>query len=428
MNDGIHSGRGAWPPLRLAWLINLYPAVTHTFIRREIEAVEQRGHRVMRVAHRRPRDPLPDERDRRELKGTRYLLEAGPIVMLWSMAAAAARRPARFARVLATACRLGLRSQRGLIAHLAYAVEAAVLLRCLRRSKIEHVHVHFGGNSAMVAMLCRMLGGPPFSFTVHGPQEFETPDGIHLREKIRACAFCIAISDFGAARLREACDAIDAARIHIVRCGVDAMFLEADSMPPPGEPRFLFIGRLDPQKNPSAAIEAIARLRGMGHQAELRIVGEGPLRAPLQQQVSELKLEKAVEFAGTRDSSRVLAELARVRALILPSVAEGLPVVIMEAFAVGRPVIASDVGGVSELLEHGVNGWLIPAGSVDALVEAMLESLQCSPVELHEMGIRGRKGVLARHDAARNAASLAVLIAATRRAPAQDPGESGPGA
>ena len=413
--------------MRLAWLVNLYPAVTHTFIRREIEAIERCGHCVMRLAHRRPIGPLPSESDRRELDRTRFLLESWPWIMLWSILAAAAR-PLRFGRALWLACRLGWGSQRGLIAHIAYLGEAADLQRWLRQGRVQHVHAHFGGNSAMVAMLCRMLGGPPFSFTVHGPQEFEDPRAIHLREKVRRCALCVAISDFAAGELRRICDPVDATRIRVVRCGVDAMFLDAKSQPPPTEPRFLFVGRLESQKNPSAAINAVARLRDLGHRAELTMIGEGPLRAQLEQQVHSLQLSSAIRLLGACDSSRVLGELSAARVLVLPSAAEGLPVVIMESLAAGRAVIATDVGGVSELLEHGVNGWLIQPGSVDELASAMLESLRMSPEQLYSMAMRGRERVLTMHSAERNARSLLSLICERLRCTNERPQEGIPGA
>ena len=122
-------------------------------------------------------------------------------------------------------------------------------------------------------------------------------------------------------------------------------------------------------------------------------------------QAAQRKLEIAEVAAGNAQR-----ELEAARALVLPSFAEGLPVVIMEALALGRPVIATSIAGVPELVEPGKNGWLVPAGAVEPLVEAMAEALTADPRELDAMGRAGAARASVQHDAAVEAAKLAGLL------------------
>ena len=171
------------------------------------------------------------------------------------------------------------------------------------------------------------------------------------------------------------------------------------------------MGRLAEQKGQLLLVEASARLRDRGADFELVIVGDGPMREELEQLIDRLGLRDRVRITGFLDNRAVRRELEAARALVLPSFAEGLPVVIMEAMALGRPVIATYIAGIPELVEPGRNGWLIPAGAVEPLVEAMAEALAAGPDELDRMGRDGAARAALQHDAATEAGKLAALIA-----------------
>src|ERR1700730_6579601 len=179
--------------MRIAYLINQYPKVSHSFIRREILALERQGFEVMRISIRGWENDLVDAADLAEREKTRYVLQSGWTAIIASVVFSCVSRPVRFARALMLAVRMGWRADRPLPYHLIYLAEACLIERWLAKSDVQHLHAHFGTNSAEVAMLVHLLGGPRWSFTVHGPEEFDKPQFIGLAEKIRRAAFVVAV-------------------------------------------------------------------------------------------------------------------------------------------------------------------------------------------------------------------------------------------
>jgi colanic acid/amylovoran biosynthesis glycosyltransferase len=395
---------------KIAYLVNQYPQPSQSFIRREIRALEGLGYDVQRFTVRRWNGKLVDDGDRAENERTTSVLELGPLRLLFAAALAAVVRPLAFLRTLALAIRLGRRSDRGLPLHLVYFVEACALLKLLRRRGIEHVHAHFGTNSTTTALLCRALGGPAYSFTVHGPEEFDKPEFLHLGEKIARAAFVVAVSEFGRSQLFRTCEYRHWGKIHVVHCGVDASFHDVAPTAPPVEPRLVCVARLHEQKGLPILIDAAARLADLGTRFRLTIVGDGPLRATIEDRIAALGLAGVVELAGWKSNAEVRALIQQSRAMILPSFAEGLPVVIMEALALHRPVVSTYVAGIPELVENGVCGQLVPAGAVEPLVEAMRTMLEATPEELAALGAEGARRVRANHSADVEGAKLATLV------------------
>ncbi len=396
--------------MRIAYLVNQYPKVSHTFIRREIAALEARGVQVSRYSLRRVAEPLADPANRRERGRTRVILEAGAGGIAASMAAWSARRPVAFARASALAAKIGLGSERGLAIHGAYLGEACVLADRLREEGIDHVHAHFGTNPAAVAMLAGALSDVGYSFQVHGPEELDKPQAIALATKIERARFVGAISSFCRSQLYRWVGYTHWPKIHVVRCGVDPTFLEGDGRPFPSGARLVSVGRLSEQKGQMLLIEALAQLAREGVDFHLTLVGDGELRPALEEAIARLGLARRVTITGWASGEAVREHILGARALVLPSFAEGLPVVIMEAFGLGRPVLSTYVAGIPELVEPGRSGWLIPAGSVDALVSGLREVL-ATPVEsLEAMGRAGRDAVRQRHDVRQTAATLHDLL------------------
>jgi glycosyltransferase involved in cell wall biosynthesis len=395
---------------RIAYLVNQYPQPSQSFIRREIAALEAMGATIPRFSIRRcavdPVDPLDvAERDR-----TKVVLGVGGLGLISALARTAVTRPFATWNALRLAVRLGRRSERGVAIHLVYLAEACVLAGWLRAGGIEHLHTHFGTNSAATAALASALGGPQFSMTVHGPEEFDHPWALALDEKIRGSAFAVAISQFGKSQLCRWVPYHEWSKIKIVRCGLDSMFLGDEATPPPADRRLVCVGRLAEQKGQLTLIEAAARLREEGEDFELVLAGDGPMRDEIEGLIDRFGLKDRVRLVGWQSNSQVRDLIRRSRALVLPSFAEGLPVVIMEALALGRPVISTYVAGIPELIQPGISGWLTPAGSVDDLVEAMRGALDMSVDALREMGRAGAARVAERHDAATEAARLLALI------------------
>jgi colanic acid/amylovoran biosynthesis glycosyltransferase len=392
--------------MRVAYLINQYPKTSHTFIRREIRALESNGVEVFRYSLRSTAEVLVDEADREELRVTRALLQDGTPGLLDAALKEMLERPVQVLSAAAVATRLGWRSERGLGRHLAYLSEACLLVRLLARTGVEHVHAHFGTNSATVAMLCRALGGPTYSFTVHGPDEFDKPEFIGLQEKVHGAAFVVAISCYGRSQLLRQSEYEDWPKIHVVRCGLDESYLTRDPLPVPDRRRLVCVGRLSKQKGQLLLLEAAAQLRAAGADFELVLAGDGEMRKEIEAGVRRHGLEDRVRITGWLDGNAVQRELESARALVLPSFAEGLPVVIMEAFALGRPVVSTYVAGIPELVQENESGWLVPPGSAESLAGAMDRVLRVHPDELTRMGREGRKRVLESHDINESARKL----------------------
>jgi len=400
-------------PLRIAYLVNTYPMTSASFIRRELLEVEAQGAAVARFTLRRWATPLVDPVDLEEDRKTRAVLEVGMSGLAKGLAASAFRRPVQFVRALGRAWGLGRRgsgSGQGFLRHLIYLAEACVLLDWHRDLKIDHVHAHYGTNSTTVALLCRTLGGPPYSFTTHGPEEFDRPLALGLDHKIRDAAFAVAISEHGRSQLRRWVPYDQWSKIEVVRCGLDPMFLNAPHVPLPEARRLVCVGRFAEQKGLPVLIEAAGRLRADGVEFDLTLVGDGPLRGEIEALVQRHRLEDCVHLVGWKTNAEVRELVSSSRALVLPSFAEGLPVVIMEALALGRPVISTWVAGIPELVEPWVCGWLVPPGSAEALATAIRELLDTPLDELERMGKRGAERVAERHNIAVEARKLTTLI------------------
>jgi colanic acid/amylovoran biosynthesis glycosyltransferase len=409
--------------MRVAYLVNQYPSISHTFVRREIEALERLGVQVERYSIRPMSEKaLPDPADLRELAITHALLGRGGRALLPSVARMAAARPALFARAEQLTVRIGKRSERGLLRNFAYLAEACALVEQLEKANVQHVHAHFGTNSAAVAMLAHELGGPSYSFTAHGPEEFDKPDLIALREKIARAAFVVGVSSFGRSQLYRYCAAKDWDKVQVVRCGVDASYMAHEPSPVPDVPRLVSVGRLSEQKGQLLLVEAAAQLKNEGRSFELVLVGDGPMRPEVEALIARERLSAHVRITGWASGDEVRREIEASRVFVLPSFAEGLPVVLMEALGRGRPVITTYIAGIPELVKNEVNGWLVPAGSVDDVAVAMRAALDATPERLTEMGRVGFQRVREMHDAEQNAKLLADLFARfTARAPAGAP-------
>jgi glycosyltransferase involved in cell wall biosynthesis len=394
--------------LRIAYLVNQYPKVSHSFIRREILALERQGIEVQRIALRGWDAELVSVEDRAEQARTRYVLQQGIPVLMISMLRACATAPGRFFSALGLALKMGWRADRPLPYHLICLAEACRILFWLKSYGASHVHVHFGTNAAEVAMLAHALGGPTYSFTVHGPEEFDRPLSLGLGEKIRRSAFVVAVSSFGRSQLYRWIDHSHWPKIKVVHCGLETAFHSVPPMPLPLAPRLVCVGRLCEQKGQLILVEAAHRLAQKGIDFELVLAGDGEMRTTVERLIRRYALEKRVRITGWISSDQVREEILAARGLVLPSFAEGLPVVIMEAMALRRPVLTTYVAGIPELVRPGETGWLFPAGSVDELAVAM-ETFLAAPVDvLERMAETGYRFVLERHSIDIEAAKLAA--------------------
>jgi glycosyltransferase involved in cell wall biosynthesis len=397
-------------PQTIAYLTGDYPKVSHTFILREVEAVRAAGLKVLTCSIRKPTaaDFTGPEEQRAQAE-TFYVIAAAkrPLHLLAAHGRAFAKSPARWARTLALAFRMRAPGLKALIWQLFYFLEAGVLADHLTRNKVSHLHNHFGNSSCSVAVLAAELAGIPFSFTEHGPAIFFEVDRWSLPEKIARAKFVVAITHFCRSQLMLFSDPAHWSKIAIVHCGVVP---EAYRRDPGGTgKRVAFVGRLDPVKGALLLIEALAEVLKAHPDATLTLAGDGPARAGAEARAAELGIANSVRFAGFMTQGQVADLLANSDMLVLPSFAEGLPVVYMEALASRIPVVASRVAGVQELVEDGVSGFTVPPGDVPSLTDRILR-LMDDPARARAMGEAGRKAVEARHDIRAEGAWLATLF------------------
>lgn len=402
--------------MKIAYLVNTYPKPSHTFIRREIAALERMGWSVHRFAMRSDRGALVDPVDFVEDDKTEHVLELGikrllPTALSWMV-----KHPKQALDGLAMAWRCGSKGKAGGPGtggkgrHLIYLIEAAYIARRSNELGIKHIHAHFGTNSATVAMMSQALGGPSYSFTTHGPEEFDAPRAFSYSEKIARSKFAVAISSYCRSQLYRWCDISQWSKIKVVHCAVETSGYPDPAPMPEGGPHLVAIGRLCEQKGFPVLIETMAiaakRLPGL----QLSICGDGELRQLIDGEIARHGIADHIKILGWVDEAGVRAAIAASHALILPSLAEGLPMVVIEAMACGRPVISTTINGVPELLTPK-EGWLVPAGDPEALADAIESLSKTSNEVLAQMGLSARARAMARHDGNTEAAKLAALFA-----------------
>ncbi len=396
--------------MKIAYFINQYPKVSHSFIRREILALERLGQPIQRYALRGWDAELVDPEDKAELGKTRFVLQNGVRGLLGALIRIALPHPVRFLHGIKVAFELARDGDRTWAHHLAALGEAAMLVQWLSADGIEHVHAHFGTNSAEVVMLAHALGGPTYSFTVHGSAEWDMPQQYKLREKVRDAAFVVGISSYTRAQLCRWSDAEHWPKIHVVHCGLEDSFHGMANELTPDNRRFVSIGRFVKEKAFSLLVEAVGQLKEKGVLVDLVLCGDGELRPQIEALVRRYGIESQVRITGWIGSAQIREELLAARAFVLPSVMEALPVVLMEAMALRRPVLATYVGGIPELVRNGREGWLFPPGSLEELMEAIETCVSTPVVTLRDMAEEGRKRVLSRHTVDTEALKLMNLF------------------
>lgn len=396
--------------MHVAYLINQYPAISHTFIRREIRALEAMGVEVERFALRGWDSELVDPLDREELAKTRHTLKDGTARLILGALGYGLRHRAAFWRSLKLAVSMSRGAVRPWPYHLIYLTHACRVMTWLEGQNVTHLHAHFGSNSAEIAALVQALGGPDFSFTTHGSEVFDDPKRHALPLKVARARFAVTSCAYIGSQMMYHVPPALWSRVKVVHCGLAASAFTGDAAPLPVAPVFLSVGRFSPEKGHLLLLEAFGAVHTAHPKARLVLAGDGPIRDQIEARIAELGLTEAVRITGWVTSDQVREELRCARALVHPSFAEGLPVVIMEAMAERRPVISTYIAGIPELVREGTTGWLVPAGQVGDLEQAMLDCAAMPAAGIEALGEAGFERVHARHDAANEASKLKVLF------------------
>lgn len=391
---------------KIAYLTGEYPRATDTFIQREVAALRAMGREVVTCSIRQTgAEHHVGPEQRAEAARTFHVLKAAksPLHLLRCHWRFLRKNPGRYLEALKLALTTNPGGVKNTLYQLFYFAEAAVLGAHLQDQDVTHLHNHIAKSSCSVAMLMSEMTGIPFSFTLHGPDIFFAPDHWRLDKKIEKARFVACISHFCRSQAMSFSTTDHWNKLHIVHCGVDPKLYE--DVEKSKENKFLFVGRLAAVKGLPVLLEALVDLPN----AELTVVGDGPDRDALQAKARDLGVTQRVEFLGYKSQTEVADYLKTHSVFVLPSFAEGVPVVLMEAMAAGLPVVTTKIAGVPELVEDGVSGRLVSPGDVSALSDALNELSQ-NKSRNAKMGAAGRAKVISEFSVSSEAAWLSGLF------------------
>jgi glycosyltransferase involved in cell wall biosynthesis len=410
-------GSGA-APARLAYVLSRFPLLSETFILREMSELVRRGHQldIVPLVVERPRTVHPEAA---ALEQRVRSLGLGASRTAASIARTVRLRPWHATRVALEALALNRASRRFLARAMVVAPKALAAGSVLQRSGTTHVHAHYGTHSALLAWMVHRLTGLPYSVTVHGHDL--TVDRTMLARKLSDASFVIAPSHYHRRCVEAAAGDAVAAKTHVVHCGI-----ELDRYRPAPATRdraaaleILSIGSLQPYKGFRHLVDALRLLRERGLVFRCRIIGAGPTETELRRRIAAADLDGTVELLGARTQQQVAELLSTAHCYVQPSIVtssgktEGLPVALMEALACELPVVASDVGGVSELVRPGRTGVLVPAADASALaasIESVAEDWDAAKIEARA----GRALIEREFDLRRTVDRLEALFASSR--------------
>jgi glycosyltransferase involved in cell wall biosynthesis len=390
-------------------LVSQYPAVHHTFILREILELRRLGFDIhvasIRAADRPFERLAPDERD--EQRRAFYVKPKGASGVIAANILVFFTRPFRYLRAFAYSLRLAGLNARAALFNLAYLAEAAVIADWMRSKDLTHLHMHF---TSTVGLLAGHLAPLRLSVTIHGPDEFTDPRSFYLAEKIRTFHLLCTISEYGRSQLMRFSDQAQWAKFRVARLGVDpALYAPRPFRENPSPFEILFVGRLAPVKGPHILIAALDRLVRQGRSVRLRFAGDGPERPGLERNVAERGLAQHVIFEGWQNADRVRALYQQADIFALPSFAEGIPVVLMEAMAMEIPCVSTRITGIPELIRDQVDGLLVTPSSDEELAAAIARLLDDSELR-RRLGESARQRILENYDLRHNTAQLGSIF------------------
>ncbi|QDU65083.1 glycosyltransferase [Engelhardtia mirabilis] len=378
--------------LRVGYLLKKFPRLSETFVLGEILAQEALGTDIVVFSRRAPDDePRHPELDqlRAEVVVLPHPREADPFAILIADGASG-ELLARLGEALEELRPLDHPRLGSIV------TEALVLLSECRERGIGHLHAHFATDSALLAHLVQRLGGPSYSITAHAKDIYrEGTDPAFLNQLFAHSAFTITVCDANVAHLESILSSTALERVRRHYNGIERAAFESVVRRPAGA-RLLSIGRLVEKKGFDVLIDALHLLAARGLEFDARLVGEGEERAVLEARAASGPAAERIRFLGPlpADAVRLELEQARVFALACKTGNDGnkdaLPTVLLEAQAAGVPMISTPVAGVTEILDQGRCGVLVPEGDAAALADALTELLE-NPDRGELLASRGRE-------------------------------------
>ena len=395
---------------RIAYLVSQYPAVNHTYILREIRELRKLGWDIEVVSIRTDARPISqltaEERQERSL--TWYVTKQGFRGALRAHFVSLISRPRSYIRGIFGALQLGSMDVRNNVRNMLYFTEALIAGQWMQSRGLTHAHIHY---ASTVGWLMARTFPVTISITIHGSAEFEDPERFHLREKIELAIFVRAISNYGRNQLMKSSNSDGWRKLETLPLGIDPEgFMPAPkSLSSHAEFEIISVGQLTLAKGHLILIDAIARLVKEGRGVRLRLIGEGPDRKVIERHIIKYGLTDAVYLEGALNQDQLKARYRDSDAFVLASLAEGVPVVLMEAMAMQIPCVATRIAGIPELIAHEVDGLLVEPSDASQLTAALAQ-LMDDPYLRDRIAKAGRRKILERYDLSKNTTLLAHVL------------------
>ena len=407
-------------PAPIAYVLGHYPRLAQTFIRQEIRSLEELGQPIVPIS---VNVPVESDRATDDLRAeharTFYVKSVGARGAATALLRAVRASPRGLLATLALAVRSAGFDLRAQLYHFFYVIEGLVVWDRCRAAGVRRMHTHFAVPTSTVAWFATEFGcqvdGPgtwSWSLTVHGPHDFFDESRMLLSYKASSLGAVVCITDYARSQVIRQLDPAHWHKVHVVRCGIDLdRFLARPPRPLGTPPTVLMVGRLAPEKGHRVLVEAAALLHARGVDIVVELVGAGPERDALAAAAAASGIADSIRFAGEMPSDQVALRLREADVFCLPSFAEGLPIAIMEAMAVGVPVVTTYLAGIPELVADGVTGALVPSGRADLLADALEHVLTDGPGR-EALVVAGRARVTAEHEVHAQARKLVAVLTA----------------
>jgi glycosyltransferase involved in cell wall biosynthesis len=396
----------------IAYLVSRYPTLSMIFVLREVVLLRSLGFEIQ-TASINPPDRPPERltsQEREEADRTYCIKRHGIPGALIAHLKTFLQTPAGYLRGLALVFSLGRLDLARTFLNFMYFSESMMVGQWMRRNRQSHLHVHLASQAASVGLFTHRIFRCGYSLTVHGPDEFYDAQNFYLAQKIAAADFIVCISSYARSQLMYLSPYQHWKKLHVCRLGIDPhLFSPLPRNSTDGVFEILCIGRLTPAKGQHLLLDALRQLLDQGRNVRLRLAGNGPDESSLRAQSVRLNLTDRVIFEGPVNQDRIRSLYAQADAFCLPSFAEGLPVVLMEALSMGIPCVTTAITGIPELIRHGIEGLLVPPSDLDALVQALATLIEDDSLRAY-FAMNGRKRILHEYDLRTNVENLATIF------------------
>ncbi|MFT5085584.1 MAG: colanic acid/amylovoran biosynthesis glycosyltransferase [Lentisphaeria bacterium] len=381
--------------MKIAYFVSEYPARSHTFIRREIKELRKRGADIHVLAIRKQaKNTLICEQDWSDYNETWSILPISILALFKIHLQALLSSPLAYFKSLYAALKHRNPGFNNIIWAIFQFAEAIVVAKEIQARQIKHMHIHFSNAGANIGYCVNVYSGVTWSMTLHGACDFEFPAGPLLGEKLLSCSFANCASYYGKSQAYRTVGAEHWDKLFVSRCGIDVEAMPETPQRQKGETvRIMCVGRISTEKGHLGLIEACAQAFSKNDNLELILVGDGPDRGIIEAKIKEKGIQDKVTLTGSVSEAEVLERVATVDLFALPSLMEGIPLVLMEAMALEVPVIAPRIAGIPELIEDQVNGLLYRPGDWSEMAEK-ITLLANNPTLMETLGRKGKEKVL----------------------------------